>query len=204
MTTPDRAALSEEIASWDGKSADALQRTYERHCAEEGFVATILAHIVDVELQRAATWLLKKHLETGNSLTAACCRAVFCALPVQEHWESKLHILQCVSYLEIPEDKSADLEKFLEACLGSDNKFVRAWTYNGFTNCRCASRDTGTRWTACSPGPAHRKQRRFGQEFATCRKVLLSAENRPPIGGDRRPELPSRFKRTNTASNQRA
>ena len=132
MTTPDRASLSEEIASWDGKSVAALQSTYERHCDEVCFVATILAHIADVQLQRAATWLLKKHLETGYSLGAADCRTIFGTLPLQEHWESKLHILQCVSYLDVPEDESAGLEKFLETCLESDNKFVRAWTYNGF------------------------------------------------------------------------
>ena len=125
--------LSEEIGSWDGKSAAMLQSTYERHCAEEGFVATILGHIVDVELQRAATWLLKKYLETGNSVTASACRTIFGALSVQEHWESKLHMLQCLPYLEIPEDESAGLERFLEACLESDNKFVRAWAYNGFS-----------------------------------------------------------------------
>lgn len=124
--------LSEEIASWDGKSAAALQSTYERHSAEENFVATILAHIADVELQRAATWLLKKHLEVGNSLSAAGCRAVFDSLSVQEHWESKLHILQCLPYLDIPEDDSVGLGKFLDACLESDSKFVRAWAYNGF------------------------------------------------------------------------
>ncbi|MDE0045135.1 MAG: hypothetical protein OXU19_04640 [bacterium] len=132
MTTPDRVSLSEEIASWDGKSAAALQSTYERHCAEEYFVATILAHVADVALQRAATWLLKKHLETGHSLGAAGCRAIFGALPVLEHWESRLHILQCVSCLDVPEDESAGLETFLDACLESDNKFVRAWAYNGF------------------------------------------------------------------------
>ena len=132
MTTPDQAALSEEIASWDGKSAAALQAIYERHCAQEDFVATILAHIADVELQRAATWLLKKHVETGNSLTAAGGRAIFDALSVQEHWESKLHILQCIPYLDIPEEESAGLERFLQSSLGSDNKFVRAWAYNGF------------------------------------------------------------------------
>ena len=128
MTT----ALSEEMGSWDGKSAAALQSMYERHRTEEDFVATILAHIVDVELQRAATWLLKQHLETGNSLTAPACRTILGALSVQEHWESKLHMLQCLPYLEIPEDESADLEGFLEACLESDNKFVRAWAYSGF------------------------------------------------------------------------
>ena len=125
-------ALSEEIASWDGKSATALQSTYERHCAEAGFVATILAHCADVELQRAATWLLKKHLETGHSLSPAGCRAVFGALSVQAHWESRLHVLQCLPYLDIPENESAGVERFLEACLEDDHKFVRAWAYNGF------------------------------------------------------------------------
>ena len=124
--------LSEEIGSWDGKSAAAPQSIYERHCCGERFVATILAYIVDVESQRVATWLLKKHLETGNSLTASACRSVLGALSVQEHWEGKLHLLQCLPCLEIPEDESAGLERFLEACLDSDNKLVRAWAYNGF------------------------------------------------------------------------
>ncbi len=124
--------LSEEIASWDGKSVAELQSTYERHSAEENFVATILVHISDIELQRAATWLLKKHLEVGNSLSTAGCRAVFGSLSVQAHWESKLHILQCLPYLDIPEDECFVLEKFLDACLKSDSKFVKAWAYTGF------------------------------------------------------------------------
>ena len=128
MTT----TLSEEIASWDGKSAAVLQSTYERHSADEGFVATILAHLSDVGYQRVATWLLKRHLEAGNSLSVAASRAVFGRLSVQQHWESKLHILQCLPYLDIPEDGIASLEQFLDACLGSERKFVRAWAYNGF------------------------------------------------------------------------
>lgn len=128
MTT----TLSEEIASWDGKSAAALESTYERHGAEEDFLGTILGHLSSVELQRAATWLLKRHLEVGNSLSVADCRAVFGRLPVQEHWESKLHILQCLPHLDIREDDSVGVEQFLDACLESERKFVRAWAYNGF------------------------------------------------------------------------
>lgn len=124
--------LSEEIASWDGKSAAVLKAAYERHSGEEDFVATILAHISDVQSQRAATWLLKKHLEEGNSLSVAACRAVFGGLSVQEHWEAKLHVLQCLPYLDIPEDDTIGLEQFLDACLDSERKFVRAWAYNGF------------------------------------------------------------------------
>ena len=124
--------LLDEIASWDGKSAAALQSTYERHSDDEDFLATILEHIGDVELQRAATWLLKRHLEVGNSLSPGGSRAILDAFSDQEHWESKLHALQCLPYLEVPEDQSAGLERFLDSCLESDNKFLRAWAYNGF------------------------------------------------------------------------
>ena len=124
--------LLDEITSWDNKSATALQSTYERHSDEDGFAATILAHVADAELQRATTWLLKKHLEMGNSLSPAGSSALFGVLSVQEHWESKLHILQCLPYLAIPEEERASLKHFLDSCLESDNKFLRAWAYNGF------------------------------------------------------------------------
>ncbi|MYJ77051.1 MAG: hypothetical protein F4047_02600 [Caldilineaceae bacterium SB0670_bin_27] len=124
--------LLDEIASWDGKSATALQSTFERHSDEEDFLATILEHIADVELQRAATWLLKRHLEAGNSPSPGDSRAILGVLSDQEHWESRLHLLQCLPYLDIPEDQSTGLEQFLDSCLESDNKFLRAWAYNGF------------------------------------------------------------------------
>ncbi|MXY41949.1 MAG: hypothetical protein F4160_06335 [Rhodospirillaceae bacterium] len=125
-------ALAETMAARDGKSAAALQSAYERHHAEEDFVATILEHLAELKSQRAATWLLKKHLESGNSLSAAECRALVGGLSLQEHWESKLHMLQCIPYLSIAEEDCAALEGFLEAGVRSDRKFVRAWAYNGF------------------------------------------------------------------------
>lgn len=124
--------LSEEISAWDNRSVTALQSTYERHRDEEDFLATLLEHIADVESQRAATWLLKRHLEAGYSPSRESSRAILGVLGDQEHWESKLHILQCLPHLDIPEDRSAGLEQFLDSCLESDNKFLRAWAYNGF------------------------------------------------------------------------
>ena len=124
--------LLDEIASWDNKSVATLQSTYNRHGGNGDFLATILEHIADVELQRAATWLLKRHFEAGNSLSRGDSRAILGKLSDQEHWESKLHILQCLPYLDIPEDQNIGVERFLDSCLESDNKFLRAWAYNGF------------------------------------------------------------------------
>ena len=118
------SALSEEIGSWDGKSAAALQSTYERHRGEEDFVATILRHVAEVESQRAATWLLKRYVEAGNSLSAVECRTVIGVLSDQDHWESKLHILQCLPHLDIREEDCLGLE-ILSRRLYQERKEVR-------------------------------------------------------------------------------
>lgn len=124
--------LSKEIDSWDGNSVAELQSIYERHGAEEDFVATVLEHVGQLESQRAATWLLKRHLEAGNALAVDDCRIVMNVLTDRDHWESKLHLLQSLPYLDIHEDDCARVENLLNSCIGDKNKFVRAWAYNGF------------------------------------------------------------------------
>ena len=130
-------------------------------------MATLLAHMADADLQRAATWLLKKHLELGNSLSAGDCRAIFAGLSVYEHWETRLHVLQCLPYLQIVDEDCVALEMFLDGCLASDKKFVRAWAYNGYNELSLRFAQYRKRWTVCLPGPVNRKPRRFGQEFGT-------------------------------------
>ena len=124
--------LTADLGSWDGKSAAVLQSIYERHSADADFLPTLLARLADVHLQRAATWLLKRHIELGNSLSATECRSVLGSLAAQEDWESKLHLLQCLPHLSVAEEGREGLEAFLDACVRSDRKFVRAWAYNGF------------------------------------------------------------------------
>jgi len=124
--------LTADLGAWNGKSAEVLHAVYERHSADADFLPTILAHLADAHLQRAATWLLKRHLELGNSLPAAECRSVLGSLAAQEDWESKLHLLQCLPWLSVAEGDREGLEAFLDACVRSDRKFVRAWAYNGF------------------------------------------------------------------------
>ena len=124
--------LSEEIGSWDGKSAAALQSTYECHGAEADFVARILARVAEVESQRAATWLLKRCLEAGNSLSAAECRTLFGVLSDQDHWESQLHILRCLPHLKICEERLRRSRE-VSGCLYRERTEVRqGMAYNGF------------------------------------------------------------------------
>ena len=124
--------LTEELRAWDGRSTAALRSIHERHSVEEDFVAAILVHLADANLQRAATWLVKRHLELGNPLSAPECRSILGSLSAQQDWESRLHLLQCLPYLSIADEDRPDLERFLEACVRSDRKFVRAWAYSGY------------------------------------------------------------------------
>jgi len=57
---------------------------------------------------------------------------VYKSLGTQEHWEAKLHILQSLPYLPIAERNRKAVEAFLRLTLTDANKFVRAWSYNGF------------------------------------------------------------------------
>ena len=129
---PEVTDLTEELGVWDGKSTAALQSIYLRDCADDDFVATTLVLVADVNLQRAATWMLKRHLELGNPLSARECRSILGSLSVLQDWESKLHLLQCLLYLSIADEDRPGLEQFPDACVRSDKKFVRAWAYSGY------------------------------------------------------------------------
>ena len=49
-----------------------------------------------------------------------------------EHWETKLHILQSIPFMPIEITERKKVDAFLRETLTDPNKFVRAWSYNGF------------------------------------------------------------------------
>ncbi|MFH1303970.1 MAG: hypothetical protein ABIK07_23185 [Planctomycetota bacterium] len=124
--------LPQEIANWDGKSVEALQAIYDCHGLEAEFGAALIPLLKEPGLARGASWLLKRYLEEGSVLTAADVKRVFQSLPDLVEWETSLHLLQSLSYLTIGKRDVKQVEAFLRRCLASDNKFVRAWAYNGF------------------------------------------------------------------------
>ena len=124
--------LQQEIADWDGKSADDIHLIYSRYFHAPAFISEVLSLIKQVPYQKGATWLLKKHLEDEGHLTLQQMGSIYRTLPKFEHWESKLHILQSMPFMPIRKSKVKVVESFLRNCLADQNKFVRAWTYNGF------------------------------------------------------------------------
>lgn len=123
--------LIKEIQAWDGKSSDYISEIYYRHYQETFFAVELTASIKVSDLQKGATWLLKKYLEEKGKLTSREITEIYTMLPELNHWEAKLHILQCISYMPIKAAFKKKVEKFLRECLLDHNKFLRAWSYNG-------------------------------------------------------------------------
>ncbi len=125
-------SLEQAIRAWDGKSADDIEAVYLRHEGQSDLVASLLELSSNPELETGATWLLKRHLERGGRLDAGAIADLFALAPGLQTWEARLHLLQGLLYLRIPESEQPRLEAFVRKCLADPNKFVRAWAYNGF------------------------------------------------------------------------
>lgn len=132
MKIRQNMSMQQEIADWNGKSTDDIQLIYSHYYHKPSFVSEILLLIKQVLYQKGATWLLKKYLEDEGHLTHQEMGSVYRSLPELEFWEAKLHILQCMPLIPIQKSKVKAVESFLRDCLADQNKFVRAWAYNGF------------------------------------------------------------------------
>lgn len=123
--------LEQEITAWDGKSAADIKAIYAAHHAEPEFTDKLVELAQTTECEKGATWLLKAWLEAGNLLEQSQIKKIYEALPNLEHWEARLHLLQCIPFMPIADAEKSNLYDFLMITLGDPNKFLRAWAYNG-------------------------------------------------------------------------
>lgn len=124
-------ALAKELAAWDGKSKQDIENVYQRYSTADNFDSDVVSLLTRSGHQRGATWLLKHYLEKGGDLSAATVRQTFKAASALDHWESRLHLLQCIPYLQIPKSSRPAAEQFIRTNLADKAKFVRAWAYSG-------------------------------------------------------------------------
>lgn len=125
-------SIEQDISRWDGKSAEDIRVVYGQYCELPDFADKLVELLHDESLQKGASWLLKVSLESGQALTPNQEKAVLNKLAELEHREAKLHVLQCLPYICIDQQCVQALYYFLRSNLDDDNKFVRAWSYNGF------------------------------------------------------------------------
>jgi len=125
--------LKEELALTDGDNGS-LELLLARHQSTRSFVNQLALVIAPDEpkLQIKATALLKRLAESGTKFTTQQLAAIFDSLAEVTHWEAKLHLCQMLQHVRIPTGSETKVVWFLERCLLEENKFLRAWAYNGF------------------------------------------------------------------------
>lgn len=120
-----------DILAWDGKSKFAIEAVYDQYCARADFVAELLGYCKSEKLQMGATWLLKHHLENEHEISVGEMQEICALMPKQIHGAAQLHMLQIMPFIKITADEVIGLKRYLDGCIKDENKFVRAWAYNG-------------------------------------------------------------------------
>ncbi len=151
-----RMSLKQQLASWDGKSKEQALAIYHQFSDQADFIDQLCKSLKFVSLQKSASWLIKYYLEQRfkrykkqhqfQSVSAAQLQQdyqqqaitltntilIYRHLIDIAHWQTKLHFLQSFVYLTMPRESVGQIEHFLRVALIDENKFVRAWAYNGF------------------------------------------------------------------------
>lgn len=108
-----------------------LERYFQLEFRKDNFLDNVIGLITEVEFEQANTWLLKRYIEEGNKLPTEKQLRILDLLSSVVHWEARLHLLQILSHLTIPKSKSSKTRDVLLKLIQENNKFIRAWAYNG-------------------------------------------------------------------------
>ncbi|MEP2946140.1 MAG: hypothetical protein ABJN11_17245 [Lentilitoribacter sp.] len=124
-------SLEDDIKQWDGKSKHDISDIYAKYSAADGFLNELLKIATDPNCSEGATWLIKHALEQKVELDDdqinSFCELIEGVLP----WQSILHILQILPFITVPKDHKHKMMAFIRDNTEHENKFVRAWAYNG-------------------------------------------------------------------------
>ena len=123
--------LEQALSSWDQKSTAGITAIYQRFAEQTDFVQLLIELIRKDSTAVGSTWLLKHYLECGGKLDAEQVASVYGSVEHLTQWQARLHLLQSMPDMPVPEPHRAPVELFVRKGLSDENKFVRAWSYNG-------------------------------------------------------------------------
>lgn len=124
-------SLYDDISKWDKKSKQDIATIYLEYSHHSGFMDELIKIAADIDCSDGASWLIKHTLEDGATLNAAQINK-FCDLcHLELAWQSVLHILQILPFMTVPASHKHQMMAFIRQNTEHENKFVRAWAYNG-------------------------------------------------------------------------
>ncbi|GLQ29850.1 hypothetical protein [Litoribrevibacter albus] len=126
------------LRRWTDKASADLSELYAALSDQPDFENRLIESLNgDEDIHRVTTWLIKHHLEQKHVFSDEQVACVFDQLGHLSNWEAKLHVLQLLPHVSVPERYKDPVEDFIRNCLSEINKFVRAWAYNGFYELAC-------------------------------------------------------------------
>ena len=103
---------------------------FEQHCHVPDFLGSLIAFSASPELERQATWLIKRYLEKDMVTTPQESSAIIALLGTVTAWESHLHLLQSIRHLTIPEASQEKCLASLRSLILHRRNFVRDWAFD--------------------------------------------------------------------------
>jgi len=127
-------SIRKDLKSFDGRHTGSLEMILSKHPRRASLIGELVVLMADPDsnIQAGATWLLKRLVEDEVRFKQEHLTVLFGALRELTSWISKLHVCQMLPRLAIPKESAGNVTWFLERNLEDENKFLRAWSYNGF------------------------------------------------------------------------
>ena len=124
--------LKDQLEGWDGIHMDYLTSIYNSFHEQSDFFDHLISLTSEQpQLQEGTTWLIKHHYDEKKELSKDQLDELLNSVAGLKHWAANLHVLQILPHIEIKSENYIIIDDFVRRSWNSDNKFVRAWSYQG-------------------------------------------------------------------------
>ena len=114
------------------KAVRELRQFYRNVRHQEDLLDWLIDNAWDDELATNCTWLIKHHLSKQGAADTRQSDEILELLSCLRPWHCQLQLLQSLPHLQISRSMKTPLRLQIDELLKSENKMVRAWTYNAF------------------------------------------------------------------------
>ncbi|MCY3878714.1 MAG: hypothetical protein OXF74_05985 [Rhodobacteraceae bacterium] len=123
--------LAGELRHCASADISRLRMIHENRHRDCDYLEQLISCCETDTISQQASWLIKRHLEAGAKAGAGDTARLLSRIRPDSPWQTRLHLLQSIRFLEIPPVMRHECLRILHSLVGDRNKFVRAWAYDG-------------------------------------------------------------------------
>ncbi len=125
-----REGLRASLSEYDGRATTILTEAAARFSSAQTYLDDLVSLLADLEplVAEGATWLVKHHLENGETLSAGQTKVFVGGTANLTTWGAILQVCQTVRFLAVTPDDANRLAQWLSGHLDHKRPFIRAWS----------------------------------------------------------------------------